>query len=301
VQSYLIIICGPTGIGKTGVGIEIARHFKSIIISADSRQIYKEMTIGTAVPSKKEQQSVPHYFLQTYSLHEAFNASRFEVEVNEFLTEYYKNNQTAIMVGGSGLYINAVCNGIDDLPTIDKAVRDKWDLNYKDKGLEYIQQKVKKTDPEYFQKVDRNNPKRLLKAMEVFEMTGLPYSSFLTSVKKERSFISLKIALNTDREVLYHRINQRVDKMMKSGLLEEAKSLYPFKHLSPLNTVGYKELFDYFDGKLTLNEAVDQIKNHSRAYARRQITWFRKDNSIRWFEPDDITSIIKYIEEQIKQ
>jgi tRNA dimethylallyltransferase len=259
------------------------------------------MTIGTAVPAIKEQQLVPHYFLQTHSIHDTYNASIFEVEVNEFLAGYYKNNQAAIMVGGSGLYIDAVCNGIDDLPKINKGVRDKWHLIYMDKGLEYLQQKVKETDHEYYRKADRNNPKRLLKAMEVFEMTGLPYSSFLTRIKKERCFIPVKIALNTEREVLYNQINQRVDKMMKFGLLEEAKSLYPFKHLIPLNTVGYKELFDYFDEKLTLHEAVDQIKNHSRAYARRQITWFRKDKSIKWFEPDDITSIINYIEEQIKQ
>jgi tRNA dimethylallyltransferase len=301
VAPYLIIICGPTGIGKTSIGIELAKHFGSVIISADSRQIYKEMTIGTAVPSKEEQMVAPHFFLQTQSIHEPYNASMFETEVNEFLSEYYKNNKLAIMVGGSGLYIDAVCNGIDDLPTIDKPVREKWHGIYVERGLEFLQQEVKKTDPEYFQKVDRNNPKRLLKAMEVYEMTGQPYSSFLTRKSKPRKFIPVKIALNTNREELYLRINQRVDKMMKSGLLEEAKPLLPFKHLNPLRTVGYKELFDYFEGKLTLDEALTQIKNHSRAYARRQITWFRKDKSVRWFEPGDIGTMIRYIEEQIMQ
>jgi tRNA dimethylallyltransferase len=299
-QKYLIIICGPTGIGKTSVGIELAKYFDSVIISADSRQIYKEMTIGTAVPSKETQSGILHYFLQTHSIHESYNASMFETEVNEFLSDYYKNNQVAIMAGGSGLYADAVCNGIDDIPTINQPIRNKWHLIYIEKGLEYLQQKVRETDPEYFKVVDKNNPKRLQKAMEVFEMSGKPYSSFLTKTNKKRNFIPLKIALNTDREELYKRINHRVDKMMESGLLDEAKSLYPFKNLRPLNTVGYKELFDYLEGKLSLNEATDQIKNHSRAYARRQITWFRKDKSISWFEPDASGDIIRYIEEQIK-
>jgi tRNA dimethylallyltransferase len=297
---YLIIICGPTGIGKTRIGIELAKKFGSVILSADSRQIYKEMTIGTAVPSMEEQNSVPHYFLQTHSIHEPYNASRFEVEANDFLSGYYKNNQVALMVGGSGLYIDAVCHGIDDLPSISKPVREKWHLIYQDEGIEYLQQQVLKTDPEYYQVVDKNNPKRLQKAMEVYEMTGLPYSSFRTRTQRPRIYTPVKIALNTAREELYQRINQRVDKMMGNGLLEEAKSLFPNKHLSPLNTVGYKELFDYFEGKLTLDEAVIQIKNHSRAYARRQITWFRKDKSVRWFEPGEINPIIRYIEEQIK-
>jgi tRNA dimethylallyltransferase len=300
VQPFLIIICGPTGIGKTNVGIELAKHFGSVIISTDSRQIFKEMSIGTAVPAKDQQLSVPHLFLQTHSIHDSYNASKYETEVNEFLSEYFKKNKIAIMVGGSGLYIDAVCNGIDDLPTIDKTVREKWHLIYKEKGIEYLQQKVSETDPEYYLKADRNNPKRLQKAMEVFEMTGKPYSSFLTRQIKERIFIPVKISLNTNREELYRRINMRVDKMIESGLLDEAKSLYPFRHLGPLNTVGYKELFDYLDDKISLDEAVDQIKNHSRAYARRQITWFRRDKSTQWFEPGEIDLILKYIEEKIK-
>jgi tRNA dimethylallyltransferase len=297
---YLIIICGPTGIGKTGIGIELAKHFGAVVISADSRQVYKEMSIGTAVPSKKEQTAVPHFFLQTQSVHRPYNASMFEAEVNGVLADYFKNNQLAVMVGGSGMYIDAVCNGIDDLPTISRNVREKWHSLFEEKGLEYLQHQVMETDPVYFKMVDKNNPKRLQKAMEVYEMTGLPYSSHLTQTKKPRIFSPIKIAINTDREKLYQKINQRVYKMMEDGLLDEAKNLYPFKNLSPLNTVGYKELFEYLDGKLTLDEAVIQIQNHTRAYARRQITWFRKDKTLRWFEPDETDKIIRYIEEQIK-
>jgi tRNA dimethylallyltransferase len=300
-QPYLIIICGPTGIGKTGIGVELAKLFSSVIISADSRQIFKEMSIGTAVPSNKELSSVPHHFIKTRSIHEAYNASMYEIEVNNFLNEYFKNNQIAFMVGGSGMYIDAVCNGIDDLPAIDKAIREKWHAIYIEKGLEYLQNKVNETDPEYFQRVDKNNPKRLQKALEIYEITGKPYSSFLTRKIKKRTFSILKIALNTNRDELYNRINLRVDKMMNSGLLEEVKSLYPYKHLSQLNTVGYRELFEYMDGKLSYEDAVAQIRNHSRAYARRQITWFRKDKSIKWFQPEDIGLIKQYIEEQIKQ
>jgi tRNA dimethylallyltransferase len=300
VHSHLIVICGPTGIGKTSAAVELAKHFGTVIISADSRQFYKEMTIGTAVPSKIEQSEVPHYFLQTHSIHKSYNASMFEVEVNNFLKEHYKNNPLAIIAGGSGLYIDAVCNGIDDLPTINKEVREKWHMAYLNEGLEFIQQKVKEADPDYYKKVDKNNPKRLQKALEVYEMTGKPYSSFLTNKKKERNFHLIKIGLNTDRQKLYERINQRVDMMMESGLPDEAKSLYPFRHLSPLHTVGYKELFDYFDEKISFDEARDQIRNHTRAYARRQITWFRRDPSIKWFEPEAIAPMIHFIEKKIK-
>ena len=291
----LIVICGPTGIGKTKVAIEAAQALSCEIISADSRQIYKEMSIGTAVPSEQELAAVRHHFIQTHSIHSYYNASMFEVEVLDFLNEYFRKNNCIIMVGGSGLYIDAVCKGIDDLPTIEKAVRDKWQKIFKDKGLEFLQEQVKAKDPEYFSTADIQNPKRLLKALEVFEMTGKPYSTFLKKKPRERSFSILKVGLNTERSILYERINQRVDRMMEAGLVEEAKKLHPYKHLTPLNTVGYKELFAHFDGKLTLEEAREQIQNHTRAYARRQLTWFRRDKDIQWFEPQNTEYIISIL------
>ena len=298
-KPILIIICGPTGIGKTKVAIEAAQALQCEIISADSRQIYKEMSIGTAVPSDSELAVVRHHFIKTHSIHTYYNASMFEVEVLEFLEDHFKQKNCIIMVGGSGLYIDAVCKGIDELPTIEKEVRIKWQEIFKNKGLEFLQEQVRENDPEYFSSADIQNPKRLLKAIEVFEMTGKPYSSFLKKKPQERSFSILKIGLNTKREVLYERINQRVDRMMEAGLTEEAKKLYPYRKLTPLNTVGYKELFEHFDGKLTLEKAREQIQNHSRAYARRQLTWFRRDKDIKWYEPQNTEYIIQYIENQI--
>jgi tRNA dimethylallyltransferase len=300
-QKHLIILCGPTGIGKTKVAIEVAKYLSCEIISADSRQVFKEMQIGTAVPSPTELETIRHHFIQSHSIHQYYNASMYEEEVIAFLTRYFEYNSKVLLAGGSGLYIDAVYKGIDELPTILSEIRVKWKNLYSVKGLKFIQEKVKKIDPDYFDKVDINNPKRLLKAIEVHEMTGKPYSSFLVKENKERTFHSLKIGLNTDRKFLYEKINQRVDAMMKAGLLEEARKLHPFKQLTPLKTVGYKELFAHFEGQLTLEEAVTQIKNHSRAYARRQLTWFRRDNNIEWFEPEDIHQIISFIESKIKQ
>jgi tRNA dimethylallyltransferase len=299
-QPYLIVICGPTGIGKTPVAIEIASFLHTVVISADSRQVFREMKIGTAAPNENELTSISHYFVHSRSIHEPYNASIYESEVTGFLSEHFKENSIALMVGGSGLYIDAVCNGIDDLPTINKDLRDKWHAIYDEQGIGILQSKVKEIDPVYFSQVDQNNPKRLQKAIEVYEMTGQPYSSFLTKEKKIRSFQILKIALNTNREDLYNRINQRVDKMVENGLLNEARDLYPFRNLTPLKTVGYSELFDYFDGKMSQDEAVVKIKDHTRAYARRQITWFRRDKDIIWFEPENINGIIRYIQQKTK-
>lgn len=296
-QKYLIVICGPTCIGKTEVAVKIAQHFKTLIISADSRQIYKEMSIGTAIPSPDILKMVRHEFIQTHSIHNYYNASMFELEVMEVLEKQFEQHNIVLMAGGSGFYIDAVCNGIDDLPVIDPFIRQKWSGIFKNQGLQFIQLKAKEIDPDYFQKVDQNNPMRLLKAIEVFEMTGRTYSSFLSFRKKQRSFSIYKIGLNTERDVLYELINKRVDKMMENGLLEEARKLFLYKNLQPLNTVGYKELFDYFDGKLSYEKAVEKIKDHSRAYARRQITWFKKDHSVHWFKPDDICDIIINIQE----
>jgi tRNA dimethylallyltransferase len=301
IQPHLIVICGPTGIGKTQVAIEIASYFKTIIISADSRQIFREMSIGTAAPNEQELKRVPHFFAKSRSIHEPFNASIYENEVIRLLEERFKENPLIVMAGGSGLYIDAVCNGIDDLPTIDKKIRERWHLVLNEQGIVVLQEKVKEVDPEYYNQVDINNPKRLQKAIEVFEMTGKPYSSFLTKSKKERPFKIIKLAINTEREELYRLINRRVDKMLENGLMDEVRNLYQYRNLLPLKTVGYSELFDYFDGKLSLDEAVTKIKDHTRAYARRQITWFRRDKSVKWFEPSETEAMILYIEKQIKE
>jgi tRNA dimethylallyltransferase len=300
-QKHLIVLCGPTGIGKTKVAIEVSNNLDCEIISADSRQVFKEMHIGTAVPSTEELNSVKHHFIQSHSIHQYYNASMYEEEVIAFLSNYFEHNNMALLVGGSGLYIDAICKGIDELPTILPEIRDKWKQLHEEKGLEFIQEKVKTTDPDYYDVVDKKNPKRLLKAIEVYEMTGKPYSSFLLKEKKRRPFSICKIGLNTERKLLYEKINQRVDAMMQTGLLEEARILHPFKQLTPLKTVGYKELFAHFEGQLTLEEAVEQIKNHSRAYARRQLTWFRRDEEIEWFEPEDANQILSFIESNIKQ
>jgi tRNA dimethylallyltransferase len=300
-RKHLIVLCGPTGIGKTKISIEIARSLNCEIISADSRQLYKEMMIGTALPDPEELNLVQHYFVRSHSIHQNYNASMFEEEIITFLRSYFKDHTYILMVGGSGLYIDAVCHGIDELPAILPAIRSKWKQEYEKNGLPFLAEKVKSIDPDYFAIVDRNNPKRLLKALEVYEMTGKPYSSFLKRTSKKREFSIIKVGLNTGRNFLYQKINKRVDEMMQRGLLEEAKELFPHKHLTPLKTVGYKELFAYFEGLLSLEEAVEQIKNHSRSYARRQLTWFRKDKEITWFEPDEKDKIISFIHSKIKK
>jgi tRNA dimethylallyltransferase len=297
--NHLIVLCGPTGIGKTRAAIALATQLQCDIISADSRQLYKEMSIGTAVTSTKELQLVPHHFIQSLSIHDYFNASKFETEVLAFLENYFASKKIALMVGGSGLYIDAVCKGIDDLPAIDPKVREKWAALFIENGIDFLRRKVTEIDPEYIGQADANNPKRLLKAIEVYEMTGRPYSSFLKHDKKSRPFNTIKIGLDTNRKQLYDQINLRVDKMIDDGLINEAKELYPFRHLTPLNTVGYKELFAYFDGKLKLDEAINQVKNHTRAYARRQLTWFRRDKEIHWFEPEDLGGMMRHIDGRI--
>jgi tRNA dimethylallyltransferase len=299
-NNYLIVLCGPTGIGKTRVSIELAKQLDCEILSADSRQLFKEMRIGTAVPSAEELKEIPHHFVHSHSIQQYYNASLFESEVLPFLNRYFEKNKRIVMVGGSGLYIDAVCKGIDDLPTIDQKVREKWARLFVEKGIEFLQQKVQETDPAYFRDADQNNPKRLLKALEVFEMTGKPYSTFLKHEAKSRPFNMLKIGLEIQREKLYDQINQRVMQMVSMGLVEEARSLIEFRHLIPLKTVGYKELFAYFDGKCSLEEAIEKIKDHTRAYARRQITWFRRDKEIRWFDPDQVEFMLSHIESYIK-
>ncbi len=291
----LVIIAGPTAVGKTDLAIDAARLLNTEIINSDSRQIYREMVIGTAVPTKDQQQQVKHHFINHKSIHEYYNASMFEMEVLDFLGSFFSNHDQVVMTGGSGMYIDAVCRGIDDIPTVDPEVRKRIRMEYELTGLEGIRLRLKHVDPEYYRKVDLKNPVRIMKAIEIAEMTGRPYSAFLTGTPKTRAFSTVKIGLDLPRQELHERINRRVDMMMKHGLLEEARSLYPNKHLNALNTVGYKELFGYFDGQYSLDEAVEMIKGHTRQYARRQLTWFRRDKEMKWFRPDEKELIFNYL------
>jgi tRNA dimethylallyltransferase len=296
----LVILAGPTGVGKTACGIELAKHFNTEIISADSRQIYRETSIGTAVPSAQEMQRVKHHFIQTASLSNPYHASRYEQEVMELLGVLFESNDLILMVGGSGLYIDAVCHGIDDLPAADPELRSRLLDQFEKKGLEPLVERLKELDPESFERVDLKNHMRVLKALEVSIQTGKPYSSFLSATQKERPFRILRIALDLEREVLYDRINNRVDIMMEAGLLGEVKGLVPLKELTAMKTVGYRELFRYLDGEATLVEAVDLIKRNTRKFSRKQITWFRKENRYQWFLPGQTGEMIAWIEEQLK-
>ena len=294
-SKYLIIIAGPTAVGKTSVSIDLAQKLNCEIISADSRQIYKEMSIGTAKPMQEEMKGITHHFINHISIHEYFTVGDFEREVITLLDKYFIKNDFIIMCGGTGLYIDAVCNGIDDLAKVDEAIRSKINSNYNQLGLEWLQEQVKLHDPEYFSIVDQKNPARLKRALEVIETTGNKFSDQRTASVKKRNFIPIKILLNDDRELLYERINNRVDLMIKNGLIEEAGNLFPHKSLNALNTVGYKELFNYFDGKLDLDEASEEIKKNSRRYAKRQLTWFYKTKDYTIFNVSEKNKILGYI------
>jgi len=291
----LIVIIGPTGIGKTDLSIEIAQKLNTEIISCDSRQIYKELKVGTAVPSDVQLNKVKHHFIGNKSIHDYYNASMFEVEVLELLEKLFLKFDNVIMTGGSGLYIDAVCNGIDDLPTIEQELRTDLMQRLNTEGIESLRMQLKMLDPEYYKQADIRNPKRILKALEVTLQTGKPYSTFLTKSKRTRDFKITKIGLQRDRDELYDRINLRVDQMINDGLIDEAKMFYKDKHLNSLNTVGYKELFDYFDGNISLEKAVELIKRNSRHYAKRQISWFGRDKKINWFHPNHTNEIIEFI------
>jgi tRNA dimethylallyltransferase len=292
---YLIVILGPTGVGKTKVSIELAKKLNIEIISADSRQIYKELSIGTAIPSENELGEVKHHFIQCKSIYDYYNASMFEFEALELLDRLFRRYDHVLMVGGSGLYINAVCDGIDDLPSADPELRKYLLEKYEKEGIESIRKQLKLLDPEYYSTVDLKNHKRILKAIEVSLTTGKSYSSFLKHRKKERPFNTIKIGLTIERDELYKRINNRIDRMIEDGLPDEAAKYYKDRHLNSLNTVGYKELFDYFDNKITLEQAIELIKRNSRNYARKQLTWFRKDKDIKWFSPECTEQIIEFI------
>ena len=291
----LIVITGPTAVGKTQLCLDIAKHFDIPIINADSRQIYKELSIGTAKPSAEDQLAVKHYFVSTLSLQDYYSASLFESQVTDLLNTLFKTSDYALMAGGSMMYIDAVCDGIDDIPTIDDETRATMKQRLKDEGLQKLCEELQRLDPEYYEIVDRQNPKRVVHALEICTMTGQTYTSFRKREKKDRPFRIVKIGLNRDREELYNRINARVDEMMQNGLLEEAEALYPMRESNALNTVGYKELFEYLNGRWPLEEAVERIKGNTRRYARKQLTWYKKDPQIHWFHPDQKKEIIDYI------
>jgi len=296
----LIVLLGPTGVGKTDVSIDIAQHFTCEIISADSRQFFSEMKIGTAVPSDDQLKKIKHHFIRFISVKEYYSSSLFERDVLKILPAMFKKNNTVLMTGGSGMYIDAVCEGIDDIPDTDQAIREKYTIIYKEQGIEGLRFALRKLDPEHYEKVDLKNPKRIIRALEVCETTGRPYSSFLKKEKRQRDFEILKIGLERPREELFKRINLRVDKMIEEGLENEARSLFELRHLNALNSVGYREFFDYFEGKITKDKAIELIKRNTRRFAKRQMTWWAKDKEIRWFGAENTGDVINYIDNQRK-
>ncbi|MBP7808379.1 MAG: tRNA (adenosine(37)-N6)-dimethylallyltransferase MiaA [Bacteroidia bacterium] len=295
-QKYLVVIAGPTGVGKTALAINLAKHFSTKILSADSRQFYKEMSIGTAKPTPIELKEAEHLFIDSLSIHDNYSIGDFERDAIKALDELFKDNQIVFLVGGSGLYINAVLYGVDEFENVSDATKEKVRKQYEEKGLTWLQEQIQSLDPDYYNTVDISNPQRLQRALEVCLETGKPYSSFLSNNKKQRNFEAIKILINTDREKLYERINSRVDGMIKEGLVEEAKALYPNKNLNALNTVGYKELFSHFSGELDLQAAIDLIKQKTRNYAKRQLTWFNNQDTYETFGPDDSDKLKAYIE-----
>ena len=284
----LIIVTGPTASGKTAFSIEMAKALNTVILSADSRQFYKEMSIGTAAPTEEELSQVQHYFVHHIGIEDKYDVADYERDALQLLDKLFKKHDTVVMTGGSGLFIDAVCNGIDAMPDVQPDIREKVQKLYDKGGLKALQDEVQRLDPEYFSLVDQQNPRRLQRALEMCYQTGQPFSSFRSGNAVQRDFDIKKYALLWDRQALIERIDKRVDTMMKQGLLEEARALYPKRHLNALNTVGYKELFAYFDGQYTLEEAVEQIKIHTRQYAKRQMTWLRKDKSYTWITPDEL-------------
>ncbi|MBF8149700.1 tRNA (adenosine(37)-N6)-dimethylallyltransferase MiaA [Winogradskyella sp. F6397] len=300
-QKYLITIVGPTAIGKTALSIKLAQHFNSEIVSADSRQFFKEMEIGTAVPSKEELNAAKHHFIQHKSIKEPFNVGDFERDAISKIEELHHTNPVVVMVGGSGLYVKAVTEGLDYFPEVDSKIRTSLNLQFKTEGISPLQEQLKTLDPTAYNSIAIDNPKRVIRALEICIGTKKPYSSFLTNSEKIRPFKSIKIGLNADRSMIYDRINQRVDIMIENGLLEEAKALVPHKDLNALNTVGYKELFAHFEGDTTLDFAISEIKKNTRRFAKRQLTWFRKDDTISWFDFEtDIDEIIHHINSKMQ-
>jgi tRNA dimethylallyltransferase len=300
-KNTLIVILGPTAIGKTGFAIHIARHFQTEIISCDSRQFYRELKIGVAAPTTEELNKVKHHFVGQLSISDYYNVSKFENEVIDFLGDYFKTHQYAVMTGGSGLYIDAVCKGIDELPDADEVLRNELKDRLEKEGLPSLIAQLKELDPEYHKVVDLNNPNRITRALEVCIATGKPYSQLRNNKPIERDFEIIKIGLNRPREELFENIGLRVDKMVVEGLLDEVKSLKKYQHLNALNTVGYKEIFQYFEGNYSLQQAIEKIKTNTRRYAKRQLTWFKRDKDIHWFHPEDLQEVKNFLSEKAKR
>lgn len=295
----LVVILGPTGVGKTDTCIKVAKHFNVPIINADSRQIFMELPIGTAAPTQTQQQDVKHFFVGNHHIEDYYSASMFEQDALQLIDQLLASNDLALMSGGSMMYIDAVCNGIDDIPTVDDNTRQWMKQRLEHEGLPALVEELKVLDPEHYNFVDKNNPRRVVHALEICHMTGKTYTSFRTNQIKQRPFNIVKIGLNLPREELYQRINQRVLNMMQEGLEEEARKVYPKRQFNSLSTVGYRELFEYFDGLCTLEEAITKIQSNTRRYMRKQLTWFKKDDKIQWFSPNNIEEIINYISKSI--
>lgn len=297
----LVVLLGPTGVGKTELSLRVAEHLGSPIISSDSRQIYKDIPIGTAAPTTEQMARVKHYMVGTLALTDYYSASNFEEDTIKLLEELHKTIPSVLMTGGSMMYIDAVCKGIDDIPTVTPAVREALHKQFEQEGLENILRELKESDPVHYEEVDRMNHKRVIHAVEICRMTGKPYSSFRTNSTKKRPFKIIKVGLTRDREELYERINRRVDNMIESGFVEEARGVYPLRHLNSLNTVGYKELFRYIEGRWPLLVAIEKIKRNTRVYARKQMSWFKRDEDIRWFHPEEESEIISHIDNAISR
>lgn len=295
----LIVLIGPTGVGKTELSLKIAENYHTEIISADSRQLYADLKIGTAAPTREQLERVRHHFVGTLQLTDYYSAAQYEADVLNTLNQLFQIHPVVLLTGGSMMYVDAVCKGIDDIPTVDRETRELMIHRYETEGLERLCAELKLLDPEYYNIVDLKNPKRVVHALEICYMTGKTYTSFRTRSNKKRPFHILKIGLKRDREELYERINRRVDQMIDEGLVEEARSVYPYRHLNSLNTVGYKEIFNYLDGTWTLPFAIEKIKQNSRIYSRKQMTWFKRDADIAWFHPDETSKIEAYIQENI--
>ena len=299
-MNSLITLLGPTGVGKTELSLKVAERLGSPIISSDSRQLYRELPIGTAAPTPEQQARVKHYFVGTLGLTDYYSASQFETDVLALLTQLHATVPNVVMSGGSMMYIDAVCKGIDDIPTVTPEIREAIYQQFAQEGLAPILEELKAADPKHYEEVDRQNYKRVIHAVEICRMTGKPYSSFRTHTIKSRPFRIIKIGLTRDREELYDRINRRVDQMMEEGLLEEARRVYPYRALNALNTVGYKELFNYLSGEWTLDVAIEKIKRNSRVYARKQMTWFKHDPGIQWFHPDEEAALFQYLTQALQ-
>lgn len=295
-RNKLIVLIGPTGVGKTELSLSLAEFLHTPVINADSRQLYKDLTIGTAAPTADQLKRVKHYFVRTLSLTDYYSAAQFELDVISLLDQLYQTHPFALMSGGSMMYIDAVCNGIDDIPTVDQETREMIMERYQQEGLTPLSNELRLLDPDYYAIVDQKNPKRILHALEICYMTGKPYSSFRTNKKKERSFDIIKIGLRRDREELYERINKRVDEMIQNGLIDEVKNVMSYRYTNALNTVGYKEIFQYLDGNWSLEQAIEKIKQNTRIYSRKQMTWYKKDTEIHWFHPDNDKEIKKFLE-----